>query len=80
VRAYAVALRGETVEWEGALIKMLHPDGFGTRSHIPATSRSWTPWLNYRWRGIRCGSPWGHSERSRRTAGTSHRSLASSSW
>jgi 5,10-methylenetetrahydromethanopterin reductase len=33
VRAYAVALRsllqGETVEWEGAPIKMLHPHGFG---------------------------------------------------
>src|SRR5262249_18756938 len=32
VRSYIVALRsllrGEEVEWEGAVIKMLHPDGF----------------------------------------------------
>ena len=27
IRAYRGLLRGETVEWEGARMRMLHPDG-----------------------------------------------------
>src|SRR6187431_1784867 len=34
IRAYKGLLRGETVEWDGARMRMLHPDGHGPRRPV----------------------------------------------
>lgn len=34
VRAVRALLRGETVQWEGSSLRMLHPDGFGARRPV----------------------------------------------
>jgi 5,10-methylenetetrahydromethanopterin reductase len=36
IRALRALLRGEEVEWEGALIRMMHPDGFAPKRPIEA--------------------------------------------
>src|SRR5436305_5670359 len=38
IRAYRALLRGEVVEWEGAQMQMLHPDGHAPP--VPSMSRS----------------------------------------
>ena len=41
IEAYRGLLRGEVVEWEGARMQMLHPDGSGPAA-TRSTSRSWS--------------------------------------